>query len=168
MIETKSYTPLQLVYYPDQILKTPCEPVTEFNEELHAQLDQMREIMKANNGIGLAANQVGISKRFFIMQDKNGKIWDFVNPKITDEEGLIQINEGCLSAPGVHVQPVRAETITVHAQDRNGEAFTIIAEAVEAVCIQHENDHINGVFFFDKVPRQQRRHAEKQLFKRSV
>jgi peptide deformylase len=154
---------MKLVLYPDEILSKVCEEVTEFNEELHKTLDAMRDIMTKNNGIGLAANQVGIQKRFFIMQDKKGKIWDFINPRILEQDGLIQINEGCLSAPGAIVQPVRAQNVTVEAQDRDGNKFTIVAEDIEAVCIQHETDHLNGIFFLSKVNRQQRRAALKKL-----
>jgi len=154
---------MKLVLYPDEVLKKVCEPVTEFNSELHKTLDEMVEIMTSNNGIGLAANQVGISKRFFILKDKHGKVWDFINPKILERSGGIQLNEGCLSAPEVFVQVPRHATVLVEAQDRNGEIFRVIAQDLEAVCVQHENDHLDGVFFIEKTNRNQRRSALRKL-----
>lgn len=154
---------LSIVAYPNPILSTKCEPVTEFNSELHAQLDEMLPIMKAAQGIGLAANQVGIGKRFFIMLDVKGKLWEFINPTITSHDGGIQINEGCLSAAGVVIQVPRSKQVTVEAFDRNGDSFTVLCEDLEAVCIQHEIDHLDGVFFIEKTSRNQRRAALKQL-----
>lgn len=154
---------MKLVKYPNEILKKVCEKVVEFNKELSDNLDQMREIMKANKGIGLAANQVGISQRFFIVQDKYGQIFDFINPEIIEREGHMQINEGCLSAPGVLVQVPRSQTITIKAHRRDGEEFTMVAYDVEAICIQHELDHLDGIFYLEKVNRQQRRAALKTL-----
>jgi peptide deformylase len=126
-------------------------------------LDEMKELMKAENGIGLAANQTGHLLRAFVMIDQKGKLWEFVNPEIIDKDGTIQINEGCLSAPGVFVQVPRAQTITVKALDRNGQEFTVICQDVEAVCVQHEIDHLDGIFYLEKTSRNQRRLAMKQL-----
>jgi len=153
----------KVVKYPDELLKMKCTPVESFGEKLHTILDEMYQIMKAENGIGLAANQAGYAFRGFIMTDRKGKLWEFLNPKITEREGCTQINEGCLSAPGVFVQVPRAQTITVTAQDRNGEKFTVVCEDLEAVCVQHETDHLDGIFFLEKTSRNQRRHALKVL-----
>lgn len=156
---------LTIVKYPNPVLKQTCEPVTEFSSELHAQLDEMLPLMKANNGMGLAANQVGITKRFFIMLDKKGQLHEFINPVLVEGEPVAgaQINEGCLSAPGVFVQVPRLSVVTVRAQNRHGEEFTVVAEGVEAVCVQHELDHLNGEFFLEKTSRNQRRLALRQL-----
>lgn len=154
---------MEIVKYPHEALSTVCTPVTEFNEELHKILDAMIPVMEQAHGIGLAANQVGITKRFFLMKDKKGKVWEFINPEIIAHDGGQQINEGCLSAPGVFVQVPRFGSVTVKAQNRSGEEFQIIAEEIEAVCIQHEIDHLQGIFFIEKTSRNQRRAALRQL-----
>jgi len=154
---------MKLVKYPNDILGVKCELVTEFTPEFHQILDDMHQIMVDNNGIGLAANQIGISKRFFVMKDMKGKLWDFINPKIVSTDGSFAINEGCLSAPGVNLIIPRFQYVTVEAQDRHGEPFKIGAQDIEAVCIQHEYDHLEGVFFLEKVSRQQRRAALRSM-----
>lgn len=154
---------MQILKYPNVALSTKCELVTLFDTELHNTLDAMVPLMLDNAGIGLAANQVGILKRFFIMKDSKGKVWDFINPKIIDQEGFIQLNEGCLSAKGVFVQVPRSQTVTIHAQDRFGEFFTVICNDLEAVCALHEIDHLDGEFFLSKTTRNQRRAAFRQL-----
>lgn len=158
---------LPIVKYPDPILSTPCSPVefgaTTRTFDLEATLDEMIQIMRAENGIGLAANQIGLGVRMFIMLDQKLKLWEFINPEIVDREGHIQINEGCLSAPGAFVQVPRAQTVTVKAQNRKGEEFTVICEDVEAVCIQHEMDHLDGIFYLEKTSRNQRRAALRTL-----
>jgi len=151
---------MKLVYYPDPALTAKSEKVTDFDEALWQSLDVMRLIMKQNEGMGLAANQVGICKSFFIMKDKRDQIWDFINPEIIEQSGTQYQQEGCLSFPGVFIQVPRAASVTVKAQDRKGEEFHIIAEDMEAICIQHEIDHIYGIIFLDKATRQQKRIAE--------
>lgn len=151
------------VKYPDDILKQRCFEVTTFDEKLHVILDEMAELMKAEKGLGLAANQAGYRVRAFVMVDQKGKVWEFINPQITEKEGFIQINEGCLSAPGVFVQVPRAQTVTIKAQDRSGQEFTVVCQDVEAVCAQHEIDHLDGIFYLEKTSRNQRRLAMKQL-----
>lgn len=156
---------LKTIKYPDPILTTPCVLVPEdgFNKELHDLLDQMAVHMKSENGIGLAANQVGVAKRVFVMVADSGKLWEFINPEIVQKEGFQQINEGCLSAPGVFVSVPRAKDVLVKAQDRNGEVFTVLCFDLEAVCIQHELEHLRGEFFLDKTSRNQRRAALRTL-----
>lgn len=155
-----------IVRFPDPVLTTKCEPVdpSEFEDgNIPKLLEDMAEAMRSENGIGLAANQVGVGKRIFVMLDSKGKLWEFINPEILDRDGVIAINEGCLSAPGAFVQLPRAQTVTVKALDRNGEEFTVMCQDLESVCVQHEIDHLDGVFFIEKAPRQQRRHALKVL-----
>lgn len=150
--------------YPDPILATKCDPWTSPSfADLHATLNAMFEVMETEKGIGLAANQVGINARIFIMKDQKGKLWEFINPEIVERDGGQQINEGCLSAPGVFVQVPRSQSVTVKAQDRNGEEFRVVCQDIEAVCVQHELDHLDGVFFLSKTSRNQRRAALKTL-----
>jgi len=154
---------MKIYMYPDELLKQKCNSVTSFGPELHKILDEMLSTMKEANGIGLSANQVGYLMCMFIMLDKTGKVWEFINPQLIDKDGLQYLNEGCLSAPGVFVQIQRSDNITVKAQDRFGIEFTISTDGLEAVCIQHEMDHLNGEFFLDKTNRQQRRAALSKL-----
>ena len=154
---------LHTVKYPNSILTTKCQPVDKFDSELHTLLDQMVQHMRIENGIGLAANQVVYPWRVFIMLDNKGLVVEFINPRIIEKEGFQQINEGCLSAPGAFVSVPRSQNVTVVAQDRHGEEFTIVAYDLEAVCIQHEIDHLDGIFFIDKTSRNQRRAALRTL-----
>jgi len=150
---------MKLHFYPDIILLKPCMPVDKFDEGWIGVLDHMHQLMIRSNGMGLAANQVGLSKQLFIMKDKHGKIWEFFNPRLSDNEGQANLSESCLSAPSflskIHhadlIVPSRAEQVTVTAQDRNGEGFVVVAFGIEAVCVQHEYDHLQGEFFFDKL-----------------
>jgi peptide deformylase len=141
---------LKIVRFPDPVLFVPCTEVSVFDKKLHKILDEMIEIMQTNNGMGLAANQVGISKRFFVMIDNRKKIHDFINPIITEYEGESDLPEGCLSLSGHYIKCKRADTVTIRAQNRFGEYFTVIAYGIESVCIQHEIDHLNGIFFTSK------------------
>lgn len=154
---------LRTVKYPDPILTTKCALVVSFDKVLHDLLDGMREHMKLENGIGLAANQVGYSARVFVMEDQKKKVWEFINPEIVERDGHQAIDEGCLSAPGVSVQVPRAQTVMVKAFDRSGNEFKVVCEGIEAVCIQHEIDHLDGIFFLEKTSRNQRRAALRSL-----
>lgn len=166
---------MKVVRFPNKVLKESCKEyifpdisIPESGKPLHETLDEMAKIMRSENGIGLAANQVGLPYRIFIMQDNKGKIWEFINPRILESEGVVWMNEGCLSAPGVLLQIPRAGQVCVEAQDRNGEIFKVIALDLEAVCVQHEMDHLNGIFFTEKVDRQQRRAAFRKLGIRGI
>lgn len=154
---------LTILKFSHKALSTKTEPVTDFDASLHEALDAMRDTMIANRGVGLAANQVGIPYRFFIMKDNKDKVWEFINPEILETEGAQFQNEGCLSGPGVYVQINRSQMVMVKAKDRNGEEFTVMCVDLEAVCVQHEIDHLNGETFLDKAPRQQRKAAYAKL-----
>ena len=141
----------------DPILNKVCRPVTKFDDRLAALLDDMRETMIAADGIGLAGPQVGMLRRLFVVwdttdapeeipEDYEYKFIDFVNPEIlavSEEEETSY--EGCLSFPGHNGAVTRPEAIKVRAQDRNGEWFELEADGLLARCIQHENDHLDGV-----------------------
>lgn len=157
---------MELILYPNPILTTQTEPVTEFNETLHKILDEMVPIMDKHEGIGLSANQVGISKSFFIMRDLKGKLWEIINPRIVRTEGIqCSLKEGCLSLPGVKAEVPRPEQLTIEFQDRTGYEMKIGAWGIEAVCISHEIDHLNGIFFMEKLSRQARRAALREAGK---
>jgi len=156
---------MNLLYYPNISLTTYCHEVKTFDHGIHIVLDNMKRIMEEANGMGLAANQVGLDLRVFIMKDLKGKIWEFVNPVIIFEDDVQYEDEGCLSFPGVVVQVKRSKQVSVKAQDRNGEWFHIGAYGKEAVCIQHEMEHLNGQTFLNGLSRQQKRDALRSIKK---
>lgn len=159
---------LKLRLYPDDVLLKPCEEVTEYNEELGKLLDNMAIIMRQYRGVGLSANQLGTSKRIFIMEDqKEHKVIEFVNPKLVEaSQDRLPGQEGCLSTPGVYVPIARPREVVIEAFSRTGEPFTTILEEIEARCACHELDHLNGVDFLSLTNRQARRAALRQLEKR--
>ncbi|WP_347437271.1 peptide deformylase [Fodinisporobacter ferrooxydans] len=141
-----------IVLFPDQHLRTVCSTVSNINEEILQLLDDLAETMRASNGIGLAAPQVGISQRIFVVDVGNG-LFEFINPEILDSEGTELGADGCLSIPGIGGETYRSARIRMRAQNRNGEWFELGAEDLFARCIQHEYDHLNGVLFIDKAIR---------------
>ncbi len=152
-------TKYELLYYPNPILSEKCEDVVDFNEDLHYLLDEMAKVMVKSNGMGLSANQIGELKNVFIMQELSGKIIEFINPIMLEKsEEKAMIREGCLSSPNVfETVAERSDDVSIRAQDRTGNFFTINAHGIEAVCCQHEMDHLSGIFWFDRFPRQPKR-----------
>lgn len=142
---------LDIVKYGDPILTTRAEEVTEFNQELHKLVDDMFETMYGAPGVGLAAPQVGLLKRLFVMdctsgRDKKRKLV-LINPIIELEEGEQVGDEGCLSFPGIYVEVKRAERVIVRAQDIDGSPFKLDVMNLEARCVTHETDHLDGEVF---------------------
>ncbi|MBP5416192.1 MAG: peptide deformylase [Clostridiales bacterium] len=143
----------EIVVDGDPILRKKSRPVEKFDEKLATLLDDMAETMYfENRGIGIAAVQVGILRRIFVVDvgDENGKI-EFINPEIYERNGTQLFMEGCLSCPGKNGYVERPERIRVRAQNRNGEWFDMEATDLLAVCICHEYDHLDGILFIDKV-----------------
>lgn len=141
----------EIVKIGDDILRKKCRPVTVFDEKLHTLLDDMAETMEQAQGAGLAAPQVGMLRRVCVVnvRDKHGVI-ELVNPEVISVEGVQTGNEGCLSLPGEWHEVDRPAKVTVKAQDRNGEEFTITGEGLLARALCHETDHLDGVLFIDK------------------
>lgn len=137
-----------IVKHPEPVLRERSREVTKFNEHLHKLLDDMAETMYHANGVGLAAPQVGILKRVFVVDCGDGLI-EFVNPEIISKEGEQFGAEGCLSIPGLMGDVLRARKVKMKAQNRHGEEFTIEGEDLFARAMQHELDHLNGVLFID-------------------
>ncbi len=127
----------------ESVLHKVCRPVTEFDDKLHALLDDMAETLKEANGVGLAAPQVGILRRIFIV-DLGDEIVELINPEILETEGEQDGMEGCLSVPGEYWLVKRPMRVKAQAQDRNGFWFEIEGEELIARCLCHENDHLNG------------------------
>ncbi len=164
-----SLNPLEILKYPDPRLTKVSTKVAHFDTSLHALLDAMIETMYAANGIGLAAPQVNQPVRAFVIDlqlDEEGKkVYEFVNPKLHDGEGKVIYEEGCLSVPGLAEEVTRKAVIFVDYQDRRGRSRTMRAEGLLAVAIQHENDHLDGILFVDRLPLIKRRLAKRKLAK---
>jgi peptide deformylase len=137
--------------YPDPILSRPGEPVTEFNDELRKLVADMFETTYASQGIGLAAPQVGVSKRVTVIDLSMGKNPEeklvLINPEITSSEGKLYEEEGCLSFPDIREKVVRAAKVHIRAQDENGKWFEMDGEELLSRCFQHEIDHLDGMLF---------------------
>ncbi|WP_278674414.1 peptide deformylase [Acidaminococcus fermentans] len=133
------------------ILREKAAPVTRFDKKLGRLLKDMAETMYAANGCGLAAPQIGLSKRLVVIDAGDGAgIREFVNPVLTDPVGEAVDSEGCLSVPSYEGEVKRAAQITVHFQDRKGDHYQLTAEGLLARALQHECDHLEGILFIDK------------------
>lgn len=141
----------EIVKVGDDILTKKCRDVEVFDEKLHRLLDDMAQTLKAANGVGLAAPQVGILRRVCIVDigDEDGLI-ELINPEIIKESGSQRDLEGCLSAPGKWGYVTRPNKVTVRAADRYGKEFTVSGTALKARAFCHEIDHLSGVVFLSK------------------
>lgn len=137
----------------DPILNKVCRPVTEFNGRLHLLLNDMQQTVREANGAGLAAPQVGILRACAVVMQEDGSFMEIVNPKIIRAEGSQDGVEGCLSVPGVWGMVERPYSVTVEAQDRFGNIFTVDAEGFTARAFCHEIDHLSGHLYVEKVSR---------------
>ncbi len=134
----------------DPTLRKVSRSVLNFDEKLSILLDDMADTMYDADGCGLAAPQIGILRRICIIDVGDGLI-ELINPVIIDESGVQEEAEGCLSCPGDYGKTRRPMKVTVKAQDRNGNTFTISGEGLKARAFCHEIDHLNGILFLDKV-----------------
>jgi len=143
---------LEIVKEPAEVLRRKAKPVTKINAAVRKLLDDMTETMYAAPGVGLAAPQVGISKRIIVVdpQDGKGQLYQLINPEITRAEGWVQGTEGCLSIPGMVGDVWRYEKVQVVALDRTGKKVWIDAEGWLARIFQHEIDHLDGILYTDK------------------
>lgn len=155
--------------YPDPILREKSVAVTEFNSELNALLDDMRETMYQADGIGLAAPQIGVLKRIIVidLSGDDSSYLEVINPTITAASGAIASEEGCLSIPDYRDTIQRSETVVVQAVNRHGEPITISGDGLLGRCLQHEIDHLNGVLFIDHLSRLKRELFHRWLRKHS-
>ena len=138
-----------LKIFPDEVLREVCSPVDHFNGELEEIFREMLELMRANNGIGLAAPQVGITRRLFVCEIENRNLC-LVNPLITVSAGESSLVEGCLSLPGVLAEVRRNEQVLVKGYDPGGKPKKFNTTGLWARVIQHENDHLNGILINDR------------------
>lgn len=148
---------LNVEKYGAQVLRDPAKEVHKVSKKIQKLVDDMFDTMYASNGVGLAAPQIGVDKRVFVIdvsaEGNPSPQLVFINPVIIKKEGAIISHEGCLSFPDVWVDVKRYETITVRAKDIKGKTFTLTPEPGSLLCrcIQHENDHLNGILFIDHI-----------------
>jgi len=141
----------KIVKFGDPVLERPAEPVTRFDDELQKLVEDMFESMYAARGVGLAAPQIGISKRVAVVdvtfkEDPKAKLV-LINPEIVHKEGRLRASEGCLSIPEFREEVTRAQKVTVRAQDLNGKFFEHTGEDLLARAFLHETDHLNGKLY---------------------
>ena len=157
----------QILQYPDPRLRNRAEPVAIVDDAVRALVDDMLETMYAAKGIGLAATQVNAHRRVLVVdvsEERNIPI-HLINPRIIERDGVEEMEEGCLSVPGVYELVERAERIIVEALDRNGDTMRLAADGLLAVCIQHEIDHLDGKLFIDYLSQLKRSRIRKKLDK---
>jgi peptide deformylase len=161
-----------ILHYPDPRLREKAAPVTEVTAEIQKLVDDMAETMYAAPGCGLAATQIGVNKRVFVIdtatEDEPSRLTVFINPQIVKREGETTWEEGCLSFPKVHEEIKRAERVTVRALDRNGKEFELTAEGLLGVAIQHESDHLDGVLMIDHMGALKKRMVQRKMQKRAA
>ncbi|MFT5676872.1 MAG: peptide deformylase [Paraglaciecola sp.] len=158
---------LEVLSFPDERLRIIAKPIDTVDKQIKSLIDNMFATMRDENGIGLAATQVNVHKRLVVMDisENQDEPRVFINPEITHMEGTTISEEGCLSVPNNYAQVERAEKITVTALDRNGERFTLDADGLLAICIQHELDHLKGKLFVDYLSPLKRQRIRSKLEK---
>ena len=160
-----------ILHFPDRRLHQVAKPVAVVDDRIRQLVADMAETMYSAPGIGLAATQVDVHKQLIVVDvsERRDSLIVLVNPVILESSGVSDIEEGCLSVPGIYDVVERAERVKVRAYDRNGNPFTLEAQGLLAVCIQHEMDHLKGKVFVEHLSqlKQQRIRAKlaKQLRK---
>ncbi len=153
---------LRVVHYPEKSLAQKCAPITEVTDELRQLAKDMAETMYREDGIGLAAPQVGKNIRFITVDvsgpEKRESLMCLVNPELEmlEEHGYVESEEGCLSVPELRSKVVRYERVRLKATDLDGNAVEFEADGLLAICLQHEVDHLDGTLFIDKISRLKR------------
>ncbi len=147
---------LNILKYPDPVLKKKAEPVPEVTGDIHRLIDDMAETMYAAPGIGLAAPQIGRSVRVIVIdinskEEGKGGLISLINPDIIEHSGDIAWEEGCLSVPDYSADVRRFERVVVKGLDRNGREKIVVGEGLLSIALQHEIDHINGILFIDRL-----------------
>ncbi len=157
----------QVLKYPDERLRTVAQEVKEVTPEVTQICDNMIETMYQSQGVGLASTQVDVIERIFVADcsEEQNEPLVFINPVITEKRGERVHEEGCLSFPGIYAKVERADEVSVTALDKNGETFTMDADGLMAICIQHELDHLNGKLFVDYLSPLKRQMIRKKLEK---
>jgi peptide deformylase len=147
---------LEIKEYGEPVLRGKALPVKEIIPEILNLIKDMAETMFADSGVGLAAPQVGISKRIIVIDGEEDGLIALINPLIVKSEGELVEEEGCLSIPGIYSQVKRSSKVTVKALNENGDSIEVTKEGITARALQHEIDHLNGILFIDRIGRTER------------
>ena len=160
-------TILTILTYPDPRLRIKAQPVTTFDADILTTVEDMFETMRESGGIGLAATQVNVHKRIFVMDvsEDRDQPYTLINPEIIEREGKQFEGEGCLSVVEAYDKVERALKVRVRAQDADGKPIELTAEGLMAACIQHELDHLEGVLFVDHLSRLKQERIRKKATK---
>ena len=159
---------LPILTHPNERLHIVAKPVAEVDDRIRTLVADMIETMYAAKGIGLAATQVDVHERVVVIdlsEERNSPL-ALINPVITHKNGETTYEEGCLSVPGIYDTVTRAETVTVEAFDEKGEKFTLEADGLLAICIQHELDHLMGIVFVEHLSQLKQGRIKTKLKKR--
>jgi len=156
-----------ILIYPEKRLRKKSQTVEKINEKIQKLLDDLADTMYNAPGVGLAAPQIGENVRVLVVdistKEEENSLLELINPAITDSSGTQKSEEGCLSVPGFYGNITRKKKITVEAVNRDGEKFKIEAEEILSRVLQHEIDHLDGILFFDKMPK-----LKKELFIKKI
>jgi len=159
-----------IVLYPDPILLRPTQPVEHVDDEVRTLVDDLVETMNAAPGIGLAANQIGVSQRVCVVDlttgERPGSLIVMINPRVLESSGRQTAEEGCLSFPDITIEVERAERVRVEALDRNGQPFELTADGLLARAILHECEHLDGQVFLRNLSALRREIVRRQIRKR--
>lgn len=158
---------LDVLRFPDERLRTVAKKIENVDKSITTLISDMFETMREENGIGLAATQVNVHKQLVVMDvsENQDAPLVFINPEITHKEGSTISEEGCLSVPNNYAKVERSEKITVTALDKTGEPFSLDADGLLAICIQHELDHLKGKLFVDYLSPLKRKRIKTKLEK---
>ncbi|KDP46433.1 hypothetical protein JCGZ_10273 [Jatropha curcas] len=160
--------PLEIVRYPDPILRAKNKRIDTFDENLKKLVDEMFDVMYKTDGIGLSAPQVGINVRLMVFNSVGergeGEEIVLINPRVNKySKKIVLFNEGCLSFPGIYADVERPESIKIDARDINGASFSVNLSGLPARIFQHEFDHLQGILFFDRMTDEVLEHIRPQL-----
>ncbi len=160
---------LPILRFPDPRLKKIAAPVTKIDDSIRRLVADMAETMYEAPGIGLAATQVDVHKQVVVIDvsEERNDLLALINPRLENFQGRQEGEEGCLSVPGIYEKVERAEGVTVHYQDTDGQPRTLVADGLLAVCIQHELDHLNGMVFVDHLSQLKQTRIKNKLAKQA-
>jgi peptide deformylase len=159
---------LSMRRYGDPILRQLAAPVAAVTPEIKTLIADMAETMWHQVGIGLAAPQIGVSLRIFVMDDGKRGARAIVNPVVTERGGVVKEEEGCLSLPGIFAEVERSKSLHIEGLDGEGEPISFEAQGLQAKIIQHELDHLDGVLFIDRLPPVTRDRIKKKIQKEGL